>query len=485
MIPVTFLSLMSRSLTSSVTSFSGFHIRYFSSEFPTQKAHDPDDSTLKSAFNLLKSMETEKEGSTLFQLGYCYQFGIGTETDPVKALKYYTKCVRDNIDTNGESANALGGIYERGVRDPETKAFIIRPDHTNAVNLYARAASKGHLDATFRWANMLESGTGIEKDIENAISTYHFLAESGHVPSQLKLGKLYESGAGVTKSLEKSIRFYNMAAKSGNPAALYRLGVLFYYGDMNNNLYPEKPLGITYLKRSASEKRFPPAIHALSLIFYQGDPDVKISPDPKASFTLLSQAALKSYLPSVKLLAEFYSSGIGTEQDDFNSFSFWKIAADSGDPDALFQVGEAYLNGKGTKQDHRKAFSYFQKGAQLGHGPSLLKSAAFHHSGGPDGSIPINHALAAAQYQLAMVQGHSEALKPLASIFLQNRDGIEPNVDRSIRLVKALATDTGDVSGINMVSQVLKEGTDDIQPDPKAVQELQEFATSVTQVHKG
>ena len=61
-----------------------------------------------------------------------------------------------------------------------------------------------------------------------------------------------------------------------------------------------------------------------------------------------------------------YSRGRVLPQDDAEAASWFRKAADQGQPEAQFQLGDAYRQGKGVARDSRHAALWYGKAAEQG-----------------------------------------------------------------------------------------------------------------------
>ena len=104
----------------------------------------------------------------IFKLGYCYEFGKGTQQDIIKAFYYYNLSANRN---HSKSQKNLGYCYE--------------------------------------------FGRGTEINLEEAFKWYKKSAESECNIAQNNLGKCYELGKGTEINLEEAFKWYEMAEQNG------------------------------------------------------------------------------------------------------------------------------------------------------------------------------------------------------------------------------------------------------------------------------
>jgi TPR repeat protein len=168
----------------------------------------------------------EENSQAQNNLGYCYQYGIGTQKDFNKAFKLYIKSAEQG---NSDAQNNLGYCYKNGIGT--------QIDVKKAIELYTLAAEQGNLSGQYNLGHCYEHGIGVTKDANRAVEIYKKLAEQGHIASQYNLGYNYKHGIGVPKDLNKAIELYTLAAKQDDSYAknvLKKIGIRFQLFDVND-----------------------------------------------------------------------------------------------------------------------------------------------------------------------------------------------------------------------------------------------------------
>jgi TPR repeat protein len=126
------------------------------------------------------------DAAAQYELGHCYDEGLGVKKDREKTVYWYTKAAEQGF---AQAQYNLGVFYENGGR---------------------------LLDD---WYNHDQSIAISDKDLEEALYWYTKAAEQGYAVAQRKLGSCYEWGWGVKKDSEKAVYWYTKAAEQGNAAA--------------------------------------------------------------------------------------------------------------------------------------------------------------------------------------------------------------------------------------------------------------------------
>lgn len=132
------------------------------------------------SINILKqkaNFRGENDKESQFNLGWCYQHGLGTEKNLSKAAKYYWM-----------------------------------------------AASQGHKDAQYQLGVCCSAGIGVKQDMQKAIYYYEQAALQGHVHANYLLYQCYEWGLGVLPNAIKAAN-YKLAAQKGHHPQLVSLGM--------------------------------------------------------------------------------------------------------------------------------------------------------------------------------------------------------------------------------------------------------------------
>ncbi len=138
-----------------------------------------------SAIEWGKKAANEKFAPGYFEIGFCYEHGVGVEVDQEQAFKFYT-----------ESASAG----------------------------YAYAA-------TYLAAKLHDGNLGF-RDIKKAIMYAELGYEYGDATAPLVLGGWYENGNGVDKNLDVALMWYKRASEMGSFLASERLHSAYMYGEL-------------------------------------------------------------------------------------------------------------------------------------------------------------------------------------------------------------------------------------------------------------
>jgi uncharacterized protein len=100
-----------------------------------------------------------------------------------------------------EAQYQLGKCYEEGI------GFL--PSYTKAFSYYKLAADQGHATAQKHVALLYERGLGTRKSRKLAFYYYKLAADQGDSGAQSQIGKCYEEGWGIKKSIDRAISIMN------------------------------------------------------------------------------------------------------------------------------------------------------------------------------------------------------------------------------------------------------------------------------------
>ena len=265
------------------------------------------------AFKLWKKAAEQGNARAQFNLGYCYENGMGVEQNYAEAVKWYRKA------TEQGQANAqlnLGYCYRNGMG--------VEQNYEEAVSWYRKAAAQGNAAAQFNLGVCYKNGEGVEQNYEEAVNWYRKAAEQGDADAQCNLGYCYRNGMGVKQNYEEAVNWYRKAAEQGDAAAQFNLGVCYENGEGVEQDYAE---AVKWYRKAAE----------------QGNATSQCN------------------------LGVCYENGEGVEQDYAEAIKWYRKAAEQGDADAQFNLGVCYDNGRGVKQDYAEAIKWYDMAAKQGY----------------------------------------------------------------------------------------------------------------------
>ncbi len=314
---------------------------------------DGAEQNIKTAFDYYKTSADAKNPIGLYKLGICYDKGLGVEQNFNKAYKCYSR-----------SAN-LGyapAKYETGRMCIEGRGT--KKNHDAAFDMFLSAAQNGYAPAEYEVANCFLEGLGAMKDRESAYRYFSYAFDSddkNRAEAAYKLGLCHLKGLGTRKDDEEAFEWFITGAKLGSANAMYMLGECYFFG-----------IGTA----CDSESAFSSFLNAYDAL----------------------NAANKDtgeYVSLIIALGHCLERGVGTEPDPVRARKLYKEAAQSGRPDAMYQMGRAILYGVGMKAEYAAARPLFLRSARKGYVPSMLMMGVFSDEGR---GVPKNREDAKAWY---------------------------------------------------------------------------------------
>ncbi|MCH2207015.1 MAG: sel1 repeat family protein [Lentisphaerales bacterium] len=263
-------------------------------------------------------------------------------------------------------------------------------------------------------------------------------AISGNINSQLEFAGLLMQGKGVDRSLEKAVAFLNKAREAGAPEAAFELALI-----------------------AQKEGRL------------------------SDCFTLLQEGATRKHIASLKKLSGLI---IELKQDYESAVNYLKVAANLGDPEAMYFLGNIYFQERSLK-DESAAVKWISQAADKGHSGSLHLLGVFYRNGyGVEKSLKkalelLTQAAAKNEirsleilgdiyyrgelgekqpdkalgyYVKATMEGSTEALVKVAEMYIRGQ-GVEKNVGEGIKLLSEAAR-RGNGSAMNRLGELYTRG---------------------------
>src|SRR6266498_487704 len=153
-----------------------------------------------------------------FNLGYCYQYGIGTNKDEKKAFEWYLKSAEAG---NNDAQCNLGYCYQYGIGTNK--------DEKKAFEWYLKSAEAGNNNAQCNLGYCYQHGIGTIKDEKKAFEWYLKSAEAGSNKAQNNLGYCYQHGIETNKDEKKAFEWYLKSAEAGIITVQYNMGICYQY----------------------------------------------------------------------------------------------------------------------------------------------------------------------------------------------------------------------------------------------------------------
>lgn len=272
----------------------------------------------------------------------------------------------------GDVAAAESSLRALAPSDADAAAWlgailVERGSQREGLRLIQQSADAGSAEGAHRLALVFAYGEGgTPRNEARAVELFERAAEKGHKRAQLNLGTLYLRGQGVPRDLIQARAWLEKAAMNGDPYALYALGRAMSesQGPANADL-----VRAADLYRQAAEKGHPLAALRYGLALADGS---GIKRDPAAAHRWLVHAQ-KSGVPEAALALGDIAARTPASRDKAANdkilklaINWFEVAANAGVSSAQFKLANAYIAGAGVARDPVQARLWYSRAAQQG-----------------------------------------------------------------------------------------------------------------------
>lgn len=290
---------------------------------------------------------------------------------------------------NSEAEFMLGRMYHAGEG--------VKPQHSQAITWYRRAADQGYGPAQMALATLLFD----DQKYADASTYYESAAMDGNSEAKFKLGKIYKEGLGVSPNFSRAFSYFSQAADANHSGAQFELGKMYHSGqgvDLDANT------ARALIKRSA-ENGYGPA--QLMMVLENSD---TASPEQLAKWN--KSAADQGIKEAQNNIGNAYRDGIGVPQNEDFAYTYYKMAAEQGLSDAQYNLGNHYRRAQGVDRDLGEAVRWYRAAADQNHRNAEYDLGSMYYIGlGVDQDVKN----ATAWFRRAGNNGH-----PIAQYFLGN-----------------------------------------------------------------
>lgn len=309
---------------------------------------------------------------------------LGSITGPVKTQAYEVSApglddiLRGDFPTglkklesaarsgDARAAFLLFGIHYRG--------FSVPRDDRKAISWLKRDSGRSWLkrgsgrpisESLFVLALGYKKGIGVPKDPKRAIDLFKKAAEKGHSGAQYFLGTSYYEGKGQKRNKNQGIFWLERSAKSGSSYAFYKLAKYYQNGKTKDS----KDKYLTYL-RAAAVSGLASAQSDLHLLYYNGR---RVLQDYKKAFYWGLVAAGQGMSAAQNNVGYMYGAGKATKKTPRMAVRWYRMAAEQGHSIAMYNMGLMYDSGSGVKKNRILAHKWFNLAASRGYQNAIAK----------------------------------------------------------------------------------------------------------------
>ena len=282
-------------------------------------------------------------------LAYMYHHGKNSDPNPELALKWYTK----SSETGCSRAKwELAKIFRDGK--------IVKSNSELFVVYLKDAADSGVPEAKVELGLALLNGVHLNRDEESAFGWMHSAACQGNTMAQFMTGYMYGRGIGVSQNISEQEQWYAKTGLRGDGELFYWIGRNFEYGlfDVKTDFFEAG----RWYKMGADMG------HEKCMICWQS---VLSALDGKSHDSLeeretklMNTAVEKEKLEREEALVE--ADGFFEEGDEEEAFNHYQLAADLGNPDAMFALAMMYHAGVFVKRNDKTSIDLMTKASVAG-----------------------------------------------------------------------------------------------------------------------
>ena len=298
-----------------------------------------------------------------FNLGLCYERGIGVAVNYSEAVKWYQKSAdQDNAD--GQASLAGCYYFGIGVIKDEVEAYAYYSLASRSMEKAKKPLSL--LAGKFTFEKLTKAqrrAQDLLKDIEvkraaKLVGTGRIFtdnkakADAGDAVAQGTIGYCYHNAEGVARDYAQAVYWFRKSADQGNAESQSNLGWCYYQGEG----VPRDYAHAVFWYRKAADQGLDIAQTRLGSCLVDG---IGVTKDPTQGVSWYRKAAEQGEPYAQANLGHCYFEGNGVAKDYVQGALWLRKAAEQGHPSAQFSLGERYENGDGVERDKVEAYAYY------------------------------------------------------------------------------------------------------------------------------
>jgi TPR repeat protein len=342
--------------------------------------------------------------------------------------------------------------------------------HTGQLNDNLKTALNIGLEvqdpgSQYVWAQTLEGGVGVPKDLQEAFEYRKRAADKGNSPSaQYMLAEAFNFGQGVPKDPIKAVEYYKRAAENGKAEAQYDYSILLKAGQG----VPKDPKkAFEYCKRAADQE-YAPAQNACGLEFEEGE---VVREDLKEASKYYKLSAEQGYAEAQSNYALMLENGKGVPKDLKKAAEYYKLSADQKYAPGQHNYSVMLERGAGVPKDLKKAADYSKLSADQKYAPAQFNWALMLEKGEV---VREDLKEAAKYYKLSADQGFAPA-EYCYALMLRAGKGVTKDLKKAFEYFQRAAA-RGDAEAKNECGVMLKAGEGVLKDLKKAFEYFQRAA---------
>lgn len=367
--------------------------------------------------------------TSLYMMGECYFYGVGTQQIRERAAECYDSSISHDSDYAERTVPcliALAECYEYGLG--------VEKNDEKALSLYKRAAEFGDAVALYKTGQAILRGVGIRAEYATARSVILKSARKGYIPAMLAMGIFADEGKGVPKSPDDASRWYKMVvdAEASTARGSYEfpqryaenreliskccIEAHFRLGTMPSKrrstvsdylkAYEHTSYAASFGHEEAQEEIAKVFLHAGDIKSYyesQAQGSASAEDDANASDKTVIATAMK------KLGDSYFDGKASISKNTTAAARCYKISAELGNADGAYSYGWCLRHGAGVTENDAEAAKWLKLSADKGNYHAAYSYALCCEDGSGSGIKNIREARS--YYRKAASAGHAEAAK--------------------------------------------------------------------------
>ncbi len=227
---------------------------------------------------------------------------------------------------------------------------LARYNRTTAVEWFLKASRAGDPIGMTEHGIMLQLGKdGFREDNGKAVQLFARAARGGSVDAMHRLARAYETGNGTAYSQEKANVWFERAARLGYGPSAHSLGEVYEYGRCV--LRDRKKALESYLM-GVTRRTGGSCANDAGKLYQQG---VGVEQNIKKALDWYRKAEDRGSWMGMFNLGAMYEHGIGVERSDKQAFGWYEKARGSNNYFGMVRLAHMYAHGWGTARDPKKA----------------------------------------------------------------------------------------------------------------------------------
>lgn len=283
------------------------------------------------------------------------------EARQTKLIEKRRRIIEDNLARMHQAAAGGDAAAMLALSEFHAASTGGAPDLTKAHEWLVKAANSGDPRAMGRLGERYENGQQVSADMAQALAWYRKGADAGDPVAQAGLGAMYNNGTGVAVDMVQARTWWEPASAAGNARAMNGMGNLFYYGD--GGVTKNHVIALEWYEKAAALGSVRAIGRLAALYGEMGEPGTY---QPERAFALAQKGAELGNPSTMTTLGFYYSTGVGTSQNQELAWKWAHKAAELGNGEAMNNIGYYYSTGRGVPKNIQTALSWYRRSAAAG-----------------------------------------------------------------------------------------------------------------------